>query len=100
MTALKEGKVQRDMTFLFYHDQFFIEMNRKDSVNKVEQGKIIFNKEIGNLNKDINELKNKFIQTKIILVSKIETLDDVEDKVADLIQNEFKIKSINEVDEE
>jgi hypothetical protein len=40
MNFLKEGKVQKDMTFMHYYDQFFIEMSRKDSVSKVENGKI------------------------------------------------------------
>ncbi len=39
MNCLKEGKVQRDMTFMFYYDQFFIEMGRRHSVTQVETGK-------------------------------------------------------------
>lgn len=96
MNYLKEGKVQKDMTFMYYFDQFFIEMSRKDSVNKVETGKFIIDIEIGNLTKEINSVKNKYTETKFKLINKIETLDDVDSNIAVLIQSEFNNKAIPE----
>ncbi len=38
MTALINGKVQKDPNFLYYTCDFFIEIGRKDSVNNAELG--------------------------------------------------------------
>ena len=37
------GKVQKDLNFLYYISDFFIEIGRKDSVNDVEIGMIKIN---------------------------------------------------------
>jgi hypothetical protein len=56
--------------------------------------------EIGILNKEINEMKNKYNDIKFKLINKIETLNDVDSNVAALIESDFNNKAIPENDDE
>jgi hypothetical protein len=54
MSALKDGKVQKDMKFShFFHPNIFLNLARKDSVRLTE-------KEIEKLTKEISLLKNRY----------------------------------------
>ncbi len=52
------------------------------------------------MTKEINELKNKFSEIKIKLINKIDSLSDVDQEVADIIETDYKNKSIVEENEE
>ena len=81
MTALKEGKVQKDLKFWhFFDDKKFLKLTRKESVNLIE-------KEIEKLNKDIINLKKSFEVCK--------------NKLMDLINDNLKFgANISDLDEE
>lgn len=81
MSALKEGKVQKDMKFWhFFDDKKFLKLTRKESVNLIE-------KEIEKLNKDIINLKKSFEVCK--------------NKLMDLINDNIKFgANISDLDEE
>jgi hypothetical protein len=58
------------------------------------------NPAISTMTKEINELKNKFSEIKIKLINKIDSLSDVDQEVADIIETDYKNKSIVEENEE
>jgi hypothetical protein len=54
----------------------------------------IFNLEIGNLNKEIREYKLLFEQNKKLLINKLDDLQDLDVKLVDLIESDFKISKL------
>lgn len=86
MTALKEGKVQKDMKFWhFFDDKKFLKLTRKDSVNLIEKEIEKLNKDIINLKKSFEECKNKLVDLMNDNIKFGANISDLDEEVSTLL---------------
>ncbi len=89
LSALKEGKVQKDLKFWYYfEDSLFVKLSRKDSVNNTE-------KEVEKLTKEIANIKLGYIENKKNIIRLINSNKHIGSDISDL---DLEIRVIVEKD--